>query len=169
MSAMGEGGFLIIFIVVQRLVELVIAGRNTARLLDQGGIENGRSHYPFMVLFHAAWIAALWIFGKDQDVNRIGLAVFIVLQLLRVWTVATLGPRWTTRIIVMPGLPRVAGGPYRFMRHPNYAIVAAEIAVVPLTLGLPLFALVAFLINAVLLAVRIRAEDAALAGADKAA
>jgi methyltransferase len=169
MSAMGEGGFLIIFIVVQRLVELAIAGRNTARLLDQGGIENGRSHYPFMVLFHAAWIAALWIFGKDQDVNRIGLAVFIVLQLLRVWTVATLGPRWTTRIIVMPGLPRVAGGPYRFMRHPNYAIVAAEIAVVPLTLGLPLFALVAFLINAVLLAVRIRAEDAALAGADKAA
>jgi methyltransferase len=165
---MGEGGYLVIFIVVQRLVELLIARRNTARLLAQGGIEFGRAHYPLIVAFHVAWIAALWILGKDQDVSRIGLAAFVVLQLLRVWTIATLRSRWTTRIIVTPGLPRITGGPYRFLRHPNYAIVAAEVAVVPLALGLPILALVAFLINAVLLAVRIRAEDAALAGAQRA-
>ena len=120
---MGEGGYLVIFIVLQRLAELMIAKRNTARLLAAGGVEFGRGHYPLMVLFHVVWIAGLWILGKDHDVNRIGLAIFIVLQLLRVWTIATLGPRWTTRIVVMPGLPRVTGGPYRFIRHPNYAIV----------------------------------------------
>jgi methyltransferase len=165
---MGEGGYLVIFIVVQRLVELLIARRNTARLLALRGIEFGRAHYPFIVAFHAAWIAALWIFGKDQDVNGIGLAVFVGLQLLRVGTIATLGPRWTTRIIVTPGRPRVTSGPYRFFRHPNYAIVAAEVAVVPLALGLPVLALAAFLINAVLLAIRIRAEDAALGSAETA-
>jgi methyltransferase len=163
---MSEGGFLVIFIVVQRLAELMIARRNTARLLVAGGVEFGRAHYPFIVIFHAAWIAALWIYGKDQDVNQIGLVIFVVLQILRAWTIATLGSRWTTRIIVMPGLPRILGGPYRFMHHPNYAIVAIEIAVVPLALGLPVFALAAFLVNAVLLAVRIRAEDAALAGTE---
>jgi len=162
---MGEGGLLAIFIVIQRVAELVIARRNTARLQSEGGAEFGRTHYPLIVLFHAAWIAGLWIYGRDHDVSRIGLAIFVVLQLLRVWTIATLGHRWTTRIVVMPGLPRVTGGPYRFLRHPNYAIVAAEIAVVPLALGLPLFALVAFLANAAVLAIRIRAEDAALAGA----
>lgn len=163
---MGEGGYLVIFIVAQRLAELAIARRNTARLLAAGGVEFGRGHYPLVVLFHAAWIAGLWILGKDHDVNRIGLAIFIVLQFLRGWTIATLGSRWTTRIIVMPGLPRVIGGPYRFLRHPNYAIVAAEIAVVPLALGLPIFALAAFLANAAILAIRIQAEDAALARAD---
>ena len=163
---MGEGGYLVIFIVLQRLAELMIAKRNTARLLAAGGVEFGRGHYPLMVLFHVVWIAGLWILGKDHDVNRIGLAIFIVLQLLRVWTIATLGPRWTTRIVVMPGLPRLTGGPYRFIRHPNYAIVAAEIAVVPLALGLPVFALAAFLANAAILAIRIQTEDAALKRAD---
>ena len=163
---MGEGAYLVIFIAIQRLAELTIAKRNTTRLLAKGGVEFGHAHYPLMVLFHVAWIAGLWILGKDHDVNRTGLAIFVVLQLLRVWTIAALGCRWTTRIVVMPGLPRATGGPYRFMRHPNYAIVAAEIAVVPLALGLPVFALAAFLANAVILAVRIRAEDAALAGAD---
>lgn len=159
---------LVIFLVLQRIVELMIARRNTARLLAQGGVEFGRAHYALIVLFHAAWIVALWLFGKDQDVNRIGLAAFVVLQLLRVWTIATLGSRWTTRIIVMPGLPRVTGGPYRFLRHPNYAIVAAEVAVAPLALGLPALGLTAFLINAVLLAIRVRAEDAALGSAETA-
>jgi methyltransferase len=163
---MGEGGYLVIFIVVQRLAELVLARRNTARLVAAGGVEVGRAHYPFMVLFHATWIAGLWFMGRDNDVSRIWLAIFLLLQALRVWTIAALGFRWTTRIIVVPGAPRVTGGPYRFLRHPNYAIVAAEIAVVPLALGLPVFAVAAFLANAAILAIRIQAEDAALARAN---
>ncbi len=111
------------------------------RLLAAGAVEVAPGHYPAVVALHAAWLLGLWVFGRDATVQPAWLALFCVLQLLRAWVIATLGPRWTTRIIVAPGRPLVAAGPYRWMSHPNYAVVASEIAVLPLALGLPWFAL----------------------------
>jgi len=160
---MGEGAFLIAFIVAQRLAELVLARRNTARLLAAGGVEFGRSHYPWMVALHAAWLAGLWLAGRDRAIDPFLLVVFILLQAGRIWVLVTLGRRWTTRIIVLPGERLVARGPYRWLRHPNYLIVALEIAVVPLALGLPGFAAGFTLLNALILYHRIRIENVALA------
>ena len=123
------------YVLAQRLVELAIARRNTARLLARGAREAGAEHYPFMVSLHAAWVAALVILGHDEAVRPAWLVVFAALQGLRVWILATLGRRWTTRIIVTDE-PLVARGPFALMRHPNYALVVAEIAVAPLVLGL---------------------------------
>jgi len=118
-------------VTAQRLGELFLAQRNTRRLKAQGAYEVGAGHYPLVVLLHAAWLASLWWFAWDRTVSLPWLAVFVVLQLLRVWVIATLGGRWTTRIITLPGEPPVTRGPYRFLRHPNYVVVAAEIAVLP--------------------------------------
>jgi methyltransferase len=149
-------------VTLQRLGELVLAHRNTERLLARGAIEIGSDHYLLVVAMHAAWLIALWVYGRDHDVNLIVFAVFVTLQVFRVWILATLGPRWTTRIIVLPGQPLVASGPYRYFSHPNYAVVAAEIAVLPLALHLPVLALTFTLLNAAVLVVRIRAETRAL-------
>ena len=105
----------------------------------------------------------LWYWAWNAAVQPAWLVLFCLLQLLRVWVIATLGPRWTTRIIIAPGRPLVATGPYRWLSHPNYVVVAAEIAVLPLTFHLPLFALVFSALNAAILFVRIRAENRALA------
>ena len=120
-------------------------------------------HYPAIVALHALWLAGLGVFAWANALNPAWLAVFFMLQALRVWTLATLGRRWTTRILVLPSAPLVANGPYRFLSHPNYLVVIGETAVVPLCLGLPRFALIFTLANAVLLSIRIRAENAALA------
>jgi methyltransferase len=112
---------------------------------------------------HAAWLVALWIYGPGQPVDPILLAAFVGLQGLRVWVLATLGPRWTTRIIVLPGAPLVRNGPYRYIAHPNYVVVAAEIALLPLALHLPWIALIFSALNAAMLVIRIRAESHALA------
>ncbi len=119
---------ILLLVTLQRLGELVLSRYNTSRLLARGAIEVGASHYPLVVSVHAAWLIALWVWGRDQDVVLPALAGFIVLQGLRLWILATLGPRWTTRIIVLPGEPLVASGPYRYLAHPNYAVVAGEIA-----------------------------------------
>ena len=139
---MGEGAWLVAFLIVQRLAELGLAQWNTVRLRAAGGVEFGASHYPLMVALHAFWLLGLWMLGHDRSVDPFWLAVFILLQAGRLWVIASLGRRWTTRVIVLPGAAPVARGPYRWLRHPNYLIVALEIAVVPLALGLPLFALV---------------------------
>lgn len=149
------------FLVAQRLGELALSRRNTARLLASGAREAGAGHYPAMVAMHVAWLAAIAVFGAGQPVHVGWLAVFAGLQLMRVWVIATLGPRWTTRIIVADG-PLVLDGPFRYLRHPNYAVVTAEIAVAPLVLGLWPVAVVFTLLNAAMLRVRIRAEDTAL-------
>jgi methyltransferase len=149
-------------VTLQRLGELVLARRNTARLRARGAIEIGASHYPLLVVMHTAWLAALWVWGRDQDVDLVALAAFIVMQGLRVWVLATLGERWTTRIILLPGAPLVTSGPYRYFSHPNYAVVAAEIALLPLALHLPWLALVFTILNAAVLTIRIRAEQRAL-------
>ena len=149
------------FVVLQRLVELAIARANTTRLMERGAREVGAGHYPFMVALHASWIAALALFGHDEAVRPSWLAAYAALQVFRVWILATLGRRWTTRIIVADE-PLVARGPFALMRHPNYALVVAEIAVTPLVLGLTWVAVAFSVLNAAMLAVRIRAEDAAL-------
>jgi methyltransferase len=151
---------------LERLLELRLAGRNTRRLLAAGAREAGAGHYPLIVLMHAAWLAGLWILGWRRAVSLPWLALFVVLQALRAWVIASLGARWTTRIIVVPGAPLVRKGPYRWLRHPNYLVVGGEIAVLPLALGLPLYAAVCSLANAVLLWIRIRAESRALAAGE---
>lgn len=150
------------FIVLQRLSELAIAKRNTARLLARGAYEVGAAHYPVMVAMHSAWIACLVIFGYDNPVAFGWLAVFAVLQVLRIWILASLGGRWTTRIIVLEE-PLVTRGPFRFVSHPNYILVIAEIIVAPMVLGLEWVALVFTVLNAAMLWVRIGAEHKALA------
>jgi len=162
---MGEGAWLIAFVFVQRLAELGLAQWNTVRLRASGGVEFGASHYPIMVSFHAFWLLGLWMLGHARSVDPIWLAVFILLQVGRLWVIATLGRRWTTRVMVLPGASLVVGGPYRWLRHPNYAVVVLEIAVVPLALGLPVFALMFSAANAVLLSYRIGVENHALAWA----
>ena len=160
---MSFASFILALVTMQRLGELVLANYNTSRLLARGAIEVGASHYPLLVSMHAAWLTALWMYGYGQPVEPLALAAFIALQALRWWVLATLGPRWTTRIIVLPGEPRVTSGPYRYIAHPNYAVVAAEIALLPLALHLPWLALTFSVLNALMLAIRIRAESHALA------
>jgi methyltransferase len=159
---MGEGGWLVAFLIVQRLAELGLAQWNTTRLRQAGGVEFGATHYPLMVALHAFWLLGLWLLGHDRAVDPAWLGIFILLQAGRIWVIASLGRRWTTRVIVLPGAAPLARGPYRWLRHPNYAVVAAEIAVVPLALGLAVFALVFSLANGALLACRIRVENRAL-------
>ena len=153
------------FVTVQRLGELVIAKRNTARLLAKGAREEAPGHYPLIVVMHAAWLLGLWWLAWDAPVNLFWLAVFAVLQALRIWVLMTLGERWTTKIIVLPGAEPVRTGPFRFLNHPNYAVVIGEIAVLPLTFGLWWFAVLFSVLNAAVLTIRIRAENAALADA----
>ncbi|MBS0532622.1 MAG: hypothetical protein JSR72_01060 [Proteobacteria bacterium] len=162
---MGNGVWLVGFLAAQRLAELALARRNTTRLKAEGAVEFGAGHYPVMVALHSAWWLALAGFGHDRPVNLGWLAVFVALQAARIWVIASLGRRWTTRVLVLPGARPVAQGPYRWLRHPNYAIVVLEIAVVPLALGLPGVALVFSAANAALLAWRISLENRALAWA----
>jgi methyltransferase len=149
-------------VTLQRLSELVIAQRNTRGLLARGAIEVGAAHYPLIVLLHAAWLIGLWILARDRPVNIPLILVFGVLQALRVWVLATLGSRWTTRIIIVPGETLVARGPYRFIPHPNYAVVIAEIAVLPLAFGMVWYAVIFSILNAIVLTIRISAENKAL-------
>jgi methyltransferase len=164
---MDKGAWLIAFVILQRFAELGLAQWNTTRLRAAGGVEFGASHYPLMVALHASWLLGLWIFGHGRSVDPIWLAIFILLQAARVWVIASLGRRWTTRVIVLPGASPIERGPYRWLRHPNYAVVALEIAVVPLALGLPLFALMFSTANAGLLIYRIGVENEALAWASR--
>ena len=156
---------LLAFVTLQRLGELVLAQRNTAALLARGAREVAAEHYPVMVALHTAWIIGLWLLAPGRPVELFWFVVFMVLQGLRLWVLATLKGRWTTRIIILPGAPLVRSGPYRFLSHPNYAIVVGEIAVLPLAFDLPFYAAVFSLLNALILHVRVKAENAALKSA----
>ena len=150
------------FVTLQRLVELPLAAANTKRLLAAGGREVAAAHYPLIVALHAAWLAALWWFAPGRPINFAFLALFALIEVGRIWVLRTLGPRWTTRIIVVTGERLVATGPYRFVNHPNYLVVVAEIAVLPLVFGLWEIALLFSLLNAAVLTIRIVAENRAL-------
>lgn len=150
-------------IALQRLGELFIAQRNTRALLARGAIEVGRAHYPLFIVLHTAWLIAIAaMLSPSPPINGPALAVVLVAQAMRLWIIQTLGPYWTTRILTLPGVPLVRRGPYRFMRHPNYVIVVAEVAALPLVFGQVGVAIVFSILNAALLWWRIRVEDQAL-------
>ena len=160
-----EAIWLLGFITLQRIGELILAHVNTRALLARGAIEIGAAHYQVILALHTSWLVGLWALGYDRPVHMSPLVVFIVVQVVRLWVLFTLGRRWTTRIIVVPGETLVAAGPYRFVRHPNYIVVMLEILIVPIALGRPIFGIVFFLLNLAVLRLRIRAENAALAEA----
>jgi methyltransferase len=151
-------------VLAQRLIELWIARRNTERLLAEGAVEISPEHYHYFVVLHGSWLAALVLFTPDDaSINSFWLGLFVILQAGRVWVMVSLGRFWTTRILTLAGARLVRTGPYRFLRHPNYVIVAGEIAVLPLVFGHWEMAMVFSALNAMLLWVRIRAENEALA------
>ena len=153
---------LLILVTLQRASELVIARRNTEALLKLGAIETGAAHYPVMVLLHASWLAGLWWFGFSSTLNPWFTSAYLALQVFRVWILATLGKRWTTRILTVHRETLVKRGPFKLFRHPNYVLVALEVPLLPLALGLPWFALLFGLLNLAMLWWRIRAENRAL-------
>jgi methyltransferase len=159
---MTPAGIILLLVTFQRVSELVIARRNTAALMAKGAIEHGAAHYPVMVLLHASWLAGLWYFGWNASVIWPLMYLYIALQAFRVWILATLGARWSTRILTVPHEQLVVRGPYRFLRHPNYLLVLLEVPLLPLALGLHGFALLYGLLNIAMLAWRIRVEETAL-------
>jgi methyltransferase len=161
----GWGATLLIFLTLQRIAELWWAGQNERLLFAAGGVEYGRSHLPLIVLLHATWLIGMWALAYDHSVNLFFLALVAILQIARFWVLFALGRRWTIRIIALPRERLVERGPYKLLRHPNYAVVTGEIAAVPLALGLPIFALVFSIFNALVLTIRIPEENAALAAA----
>jgi len=152
-------------VTLQRLGELFLSKRNTRRLLERGAHEVAPGHYPLIVAVHVLWLAALWWFAPGRPIDGFWLAVFVLLQIARIWVIATLGKRWTTRIIILPDAPLVARGPYRWVNHPNYLVVISEIAVLPLVWGLWPVALLFSALNAAVLSIRIREENRALRSA----
>jgi methyltransferase len=157
-------GWILALVAAQRLAELGLAARNTRALIARGGREVGAAHYPLFVLLHAAWLVViLAVVPWRAEPAWWLIALFVVLQFLRVWVIATLGPYWTTRVITLDDAPLVRGGPYRFVRHPNYWIVAGEIAVLPLAFGAWQVALVFSVLNALLVRHRVAVEEGALA------
>ena len=153
----------LVFVLVQRGGELLLARGNTARLVRQGAVEIDSAGYKWLVTLHTAWLAALFLgVPAGQPPNWPMLVLFFALLAARLWVIASLGRRWTTRLIVLPGAPLVAHGPYRRLRHPNYMIVAAELAILPLAFDAVAIAVGFSACNGLLLARRIRLEDAAL-------
>ncbi|AUG75107.1 membrane protein [Kitasatospora sp. MMS16-BH015] len=168
---MGAYLALVLLTAVERLVELVVARRNAAWSRARGGVEHGPGHYPVMVLLHTGLLVGCLLeppLTAKPFIPWLGwpmLAVVLAAQGLRWWCIRTLGPRWNTRVIVVPGLPLVAAGPYRLLAHPNYCAVLAEGVALPLVHTAWLTATVFTLLNLPLLAVRLRCENAALSQA----
>lgn len=156
-------------VALERLAELVVTKRNAAWSFARGGVETGQGHYPVMVVLHSGLLVAMlveaYVVRPDVPLALAAsmLVLVVVSQALRWWCIATLGPRWNTRVIIVPGLPPVTGGPYRFFSHPNYVAVVVEGAALPLLHLSWITALVFTVANAALLTVRLRVEDAALA------
>jgi methyltransferase len=149
-------------VTLERAAELLLANRNTRGLLAQGAREHAPGHYPLIVVLHLLWLASLWWLAPRRPVDGFWLGLFVLIEVGRIWVLATLGRRWTTRIIVLPDAPLVRRGPYQWSNHPNYAVVVAEIAVLPLVFGLWRVALLFSALNAAVLWIRIREENRAL-------
>lgn len=151
-------------VAIQRVGEVAWADRNERRLRARGGVEHSAGHYPAMVALHAGWLVATAVESTvTRRSNVAALAAYATLQPLRYWVIRSLGDRWTTRIFVVADEPVVTNGPFRWFSHPNYMIVAAEIALLPVALGARRTAATFSLLNALLMTVRIPAEQAALA------
>jgi methyltransferase len=151
------------YVVIQRLAELAYANANTRRLLAEGGREYGAEHYPLFIVLHTGWLISIALFAEPiTRPDLLLLNAFIASQTFRFWTLASIGRWWTTRIISAPHFPKVKRGPYRYIKHPNYALVIVEIALLPLLLGAPAMALTFSILNAALLWWRIRVENIVL-------
>ena len=150
-------------VAAQRLGELIYSRHNEAALRRRGGVEVGARHYPLFILVHGGWLAALavWVW-REPSVDWWWLGLFALLQIFRVWVLASLGPYWCTRVISVPNAPLIATGPYRWLRHPNYLLVVGEVAVLPLVFSAYAIAVTFSILNALLLFHRIRIENAAL-------
>lgn len=160
------------FVVLQRILELRLAQANLRWALSKGAKEYGREHYPLFFLLHLGWMLGWLLEGlARQQLSPIWwlwLAVFVLAQGLRYWAIQSLGRYWNTRIIIVPGAKKIAGGPYRYLRHPNYLAVALELLSLPLIFNAWITALAATLLNAwLLLTVRIPAEEKALSTYDQ--
>ena len=162
---------LIAAVALERLAELVVSKRNAAWSFERGGVETGQRHYLVMVVLHTGLLVGalleVWLLHPEfhPALGYPMLALVVASQALRWWCIATLGRRWNTRVIVVPGLPLVTGGPYRLTSHPNYVAVVVEGLALPLVYSAWITAVVFTACNAVLLAVRLRVENAALAAA----
>lgn len=157
----------VVALAAQRVGELVWSKRNERRLVERGAVEYGRSHYPAMVALHVGWLASTLVEARRPSrvpppLRAFALVAFIVVQPLRYWAIASLGDRWSTRVLVPPGEAPIATGPYRFVAHPNYVAVVAELAAVPLALGAWRTAVWASVANAEVLRRRIGVERTAL-------
>lgn len=157
----------ILFVVAQRMLELGIAKRNEKRMIERGGYEAGMRHYPFMIALHSSFFISCIIevefLDKTLSVDwPLWLGLFLLTQLGRVWTLYSLGSFWNTKIIVLPGANVVRKGPYRWFRHPNYIIVTLEFVVIPFLFQAYYTAALFSMLNAVMLSVRIAAEEQAL-------
>jgi methyltransferase len=156
---------IVLFIVLQRLAELAYSHRNLARLREAGGIEPRDPAYPGLIVVHTAWVLALAVaVPADAPVDPYFLGLYVAILALRLWVMASLGRFWCTRVVTLPDTPLVRRGPYRFMRHPNYVVVAGEIAVAPLIFGAWELALIFSLLNGACLWLRIRVEERAISG-----
>jgi methyltransferase len=175
-TGLGFFTVLVALVGLERLAELVVSRRNAAWSLEQpGGFETGRGHYPVMVVLHTGLLVGMlveaWVVRPDVAAALAGTMLVLVVasQGLRWWCIATLGRRWNTRVIVVPELPLVRSGPYRFLGHPNYVAVVVEGFALPLVHAAWVTALVFSVANAALLTVRLRVENSALATVTSAA
>lgn len=149
------------FVSLQRLGEIGLARQNGAVLLGHGAREIAPRLHPPIVAVQAAWLASLWALALGRDIAAPLVVLFVLIQLVRVWVIRTLGPRWTTRLILPPGAPPVTAGPFHYVPHADYAVMVAEIAILPLAFGLPTVAILFSAANAALLAMRLAAQTKA--------
>ena len=161
-SSLSLNIFILALLTFERVGELWLSRRNTRHLLARGAFEVAPGHYLLIILVHTAWLGVLWWLAPYRPISLFWLALFVLIEMARIWVMLSLRERWTTRIIVLPDAPLVRSGPYRFVNHPNYVVVAAEIAVMPLVFGLWRVALIFTVLNAAVLTVRIGAENRAL-------
>jgi methyltransferase len=157
--------FILVFVILQRLVEIQIAKRNEKWMLAKGAYEVGASHYPWMILLHISFFISLLIEVNYKSIfspNYVLLLVFFLLQLLRVWCLVSLGKFWNTKIIILPGTNVVVKGPYSYIRHPNYLVVCLEIAMLPLMFQAYVTAITFTILNFIILSIRIPIEERAL-------
>jgi methyltransferase len=151
------------YVVTQRVAELAYANANTRRLLAEGGREYGAKHYPLFIVLHGGWLISIALFAKPTAIpDMLLLNIFVASQTFRFWTLASIGRWWTTRIISAPHFPTIRQGPYRYIKHPNYALVVVEIALLPLLLGSLSAAICYSVLNAALLFWRLKVENSVL-------
>lgn len=159
---------ILLFIIAQRISELIIAKRNERWMKARGGIETGEKHYIWFVLLHSLFFAAViveaWLRdGGDAGLNFFLFFIFVITQIARIWCIIALGKFWNTKIIVLPDYPLIKKGPYKYVKHPNYIIVGIELFIIPLLFGAFITAIIFPVLHILLLTIRIPSEERALA------